>query len=171
MSDQKKGFWSSIPGMLTGLAAVITAVTGLVVAISTSDIASLIKGGDTGTGPPITDVGGMVDGLANEGPTNVMPITVIDDGNPDSGAITLDALVDCKLFPTENTVTSLMGWSDHYQKQIINAGPTKDACNKAIAYRAQAHCKNRSDLAIRQGLAENLSHCEKIKFTWKDVQL
>jgi len=29
MADESKGFWASIPGMLTGLAAVISAVTGL----------------------------------------------------------------------------------------------------------------------------------------------
>jgi uncharacterized protein YgiM (DUF1202 family) len=29
MADESKGFWAGIPGMLTGLAAVISAVTGL----------------------------------------------------------------------------------------------------------------------------------------------
>jgi uncharacterized protein YgiM (DUF1202 family) len=29
MADESKGFWASIPGMLTGLAAVISALTGL----------------------------------------------------------------------------------------------------------------------------------------------
>ncbi len=168
MSDQQKGFWSSIPGMLTGLAAVITAVAGLVVAISTSDIDSLIQNGDTG--PPVIDDGGMVGDATEEGPINAKPVVVVDT-KPDSTTITLEALVDCKQFPTENTVNSLMGWSDYYHKQIIKTGASKDACNKAIGYRAQAHCKNRSDLAIRQGLAETLSQCNTIRFGWKEVQL
>lgn len=34
MADKAKGFWSSIPGILTGIAAVITATTGLYIAIN-----------------------------------------------------------------------------------------------------------------------------------------
>lgn len=33
MSDDDKSFWQSVPGMLTGLAAVLTAVTGLYLAV------------------------------------------------------------------------------------------------------------------------------------------
>lgn len=33
MSDDPKGFWHSIPGVLTGLAAVLTAATGLYLAV------------------------------------------------------------------------------------------------------------------------------------------
>ena len=34
MTDKPKGFWASIPGILTGLAAVITAMTGLFLAVN-----------------------------------------------------------------------------------------------------------------------------------------
>jgi uncharacterized protein YgiM (DUF1202 family) len=33
MSEDKKGFWASVPGILTGIAAVLTAITGLYVAV------------------------------------------------------------------------------------------------------------------------------------------
>ena len=39
MTDQqpRQNFWTTVPGILTGLAALITAVTGLVVGLSRSD--------------------------------------------------------------------------------------------------------------------------------------
>ena len=161
MSEQQQGFWSSIPGILTGLAAVITAVAGLIVAM-TGGAPETIKNMTLDENTEIPIVYGEV--IEEE------PVTV-EETSLEPTAITLNALVDCKLFTTQNTVTSLLGWSDYYHKQIINAGASKDACNKAIAYRAQAHCKDRNNLTIRQGLAETLSHCKAIKFSWKDVQL
>lgn len=161
MSDQQQGFWSSLPGMLTGLATVITAVTGLFIAIN---------GGDSETLKQVAEDENTELSTPYVEDIKAEPITVVDS-IPDSTAVALSALVDCKLFPTVNTVTSLMSWSDYYHKQVINAGASKNACNMAIAYRAQAHCKNRNDLTIRQGLAETLSLCNTIKFSWKDVQL
>ena len=39
MSDDDKGsFWTTIPGMLTGLAAIITAIGGLLLALSQADL-------------------------------------------------------------------------------------------------------------------------------------
>jgi len=46
MTDQEKGFWFSIPGILTGIATLITAVTGLCIAIN---------GDNTISQPAITD--------------------------------------------------------------------------------------------------------------------
>ena len=161
MSDQQQRFWSSIPGMLTGLAAVITAVAGLIIAINGGDsevLKKVTKDENTEPSTPYVEV------------INTEPAAVVDS-SPGSTTITLDALVDCKLFPTVNTVTSLIGWSNYYHKQIVKTGASKHVCNKAIAYRAQAHCKNRNDLIIRQGLAETLSLCNTIKFSWKDVKL
>lgn len=37
MPDEKKAFWTSIPGILVGVAAVITAVTGLYVSVRPTD--------------------------------------------------------------------------------------------------------------------------------------
>lgn len=34
MAEDQKGFWTSMPGILTGLATVLTAITGLYLAIS-----------------------------------------------------------------------------------------------------------------------------------------
>ena len=158
MSSQQQGFWYSIPGILTGLAAVITAVAGLIIAINGGDSEALKKVAIDENTEPSTDY------------VEVIEPEVVVDSSPDSTVINLNALVDCKQFPTVNTVTSLIGWSNYYHKQIVNAGASKHACNKAIAYRAQAHCKNRNDLTIRQGLAETLSLCNTIKFSWKDVQ-
>ena len=160
MSSQQQGFWSSIPGILTGMAAVITAVAGLIIAINGGDSEALKKVAIDENTEPSTDYVEVI---------NTEPEVVVDS-SPDSTVINLNALVDCKQFPTVNTITSLMGWSDYYHKQIVNAGASKHACNKAIAYRAQAHCKKRNDLTIRQGLAETLSLCNTIKFSWKDVQ-
>ncbi len=161
MSDKSRGFWSSFPGILTGLAAVITAVTGLIIAVN--------GGNGSDVENPIKDDNTVISAVRVEG-NNTNPVMVIET-KPDSSTVTLEALLDCKRFPTKNTVTSLMSWSDYYHKQIVDTGASREACNKALAYRAQAHCKNRNDLAIRQGLTETLSQCKTIKFSWKDVQL
>ena len=34
MAEEQKGFWTSMPGILTGLATVVTAITGLYMAVS-----------------------------------------------------------------------------------------------------------------------------------------
>ena len=37
MTDSKPSFWTSLPGILTGLAAVVTSVTGMVMALNGAD--------------------------------------------------------------------------------------------------------------------------------------
>ena len=157
MSDVQKGFWSSIPGILTGLAAVITALTGLYVAVDSS-MSNEVTGKDHDNGNPVII----------EQPVNGMTLKQPD---PVASTVSLPNLVDCKLFPTVNTVASLMSWSNHYHKQVSHSVAIKDSCNKAIGYRAQAHCKKPQDLAIRQGLSETLSLCREADFDWKNVQL
>ena len=161
MSEQQKSFWSSIPGILTGIAAVVTAATGLIIALNL---------GETEIQKPVKDKVSPkypIEINAQNGIAN--PISVVDVQIPNASAITLDTLVDCKLFPPVNTVTSLMSWSNHYHKLIVKEGATQYACNKTIAYRAEAHCASKSDLAIRQGLSETLTLCKTINFSWEDV--
>lgn len=162
MSDKQQGFWSSIPGMLTGVAAVITAATGLIIALNlgNTEIQKSVIEKESTEKPTKAHA---QDGTAK-------PISVLADPTADSAVITLDALLDCKLFPPVNTIASLMGWSNHYHKLIIDNGASEDACNKAIAYRAEAHCKDKNDLAVRQGLGETLTLCKTINFGWKDIQ-
>ena len=98
MSDQQQGFWSSIPGILTGLAAVITAVAGLIIAVNGDDpetLKKVTKDENTEPSTPYVEV------------INAEPAAVVGS-SPGSTTITLDALVDCKLFPTVNTVTKII---------------------------------------------------------------
>lgn len=94
------------------------------------------------------------------------PITVVKDRITDSMDIAVDSLVDCTLFPSVNTIASLMSWSNHYHNLIIEEGATQSACNKAVVYRAEAHCSDQNKLAIRQGLNETLTLCNTINYDW-----
>lgn len=47
LADQKKSFWTTVPGILTGIAAIITAITGLTVALYSAGFFS--PGNSTGT--------------------------------------------------------------------------------------------------------------------------
>jgi hypothetical protein len=50
MADEGKGFWQSMPGFLTGVAAVIAAVTGLMVAMKPTPAATGVASGSGGGG-------------------------------------------------------------------------------------------------------------------------
>ena len=143
MADEEKGFWSSIPGILTGIAAVITATTGLYIAIG-NDLP--IKG-DTDTS------GNGNTGAGNQGTTH------------------LQTLVNCELFPTVNTTASLMSWSNHYQEQILSSQDDKThACNKTIDYRGMAHCKEPGNIEVRQALYETLTLCQAAGIEWTEIE-
>ena len=69
MSESKKSFFSSIPGLVTGLAGLLTGIVGLVTVLIQLDV---IGGGGDDTGP-----------VAAGGPTTVAPAT----GGPTTTAI------------------------------------------------------------------------------------
>jgi len=150
MTDEAKGFWSSIPGILTGIAAVITATTGLYMAIGNSTTA----GGGT---PPITK------------PDDPLPKP--DKKQKELPQTNLKPLVDCELFPTVNTTASLMSWSNHYQEQILyDADDKTNACNKTIEYRGMAHCKEPGNIEVRQALYETLTLCQAAGIEWTEIE-
>ncbi len=154
MTEKITGFWSSIPGILTGLAAVITAVTGLyVVIVQNSDKAPVQTDPTTSTGsentqPPNfntdTDSNNSGSGdsssatssslsvptddpvhTASEKPADTSRPSEISQIKVVTAFATTGTLVDCNLFPTVNTTASLMGWSNYYQKQILSANGVK----------------------------------------------
>lgn len=158
--ESKPTFWTTLPGILTGLAALLTAMAGVYSVVQ--DDLPWRNGKETVTGPtePDTrDTGkGAVTGIAvPDGDTPHPP--------PDDGATALKPLVDCRLAPyrLENTLRSLMSWSDNYHDQIVAAGGSGGqllyACQQAISYRGSAHCQAPRDTAIRQALFETLSLC------------
>lgn len=189
MADKPQGFWSSIPGILTGIAAVITAFTGLYLAIDNSKkpTTQLENANIEITTPSPTRIEEQV--VEQEAsPTPILqptsgpnPTVAVDPTKkvvqqpqgklpfPETGP-----LVDCTLFPTINTVTSLMSWSNYYHKKIIAAGGVKrratDPCNQAIDQRGMAHCKAPDDLEIRQALHETLTLCRAAGIEWQDIQ-
>ena len=158
MTDQPKGFWSSIQGILTGIAAVITAVTGLYLAINDDNtISQPDKTGPDVTAPP----------SAPKSSTVIQP----QDKTPFPE---IGALVDCTVFPTVNTVNTLMGWSNYYHKQIIAAdGINKraiDPCNQAIDQRGMAHCKQPDNIEVRNALLETLTLCRAAGVEWTNIK-
>ena len=189
MTDQEKGFWSSIAGILTGIATLITAVTGLYIAIS---------GDNTISQPAITDdeVTLSPSAQSTEGTikTEKSPAQIIQQAprsqpgvelRPEKSSIVITSrdktpfpetgvLVDCTVFPTVNTVSSLMSWSNYYHKQIIAAnGINKraiDPCNQAIDQRGMAHCKEPGNSKVRNALLETLTLCRAAGVEWTNIK-
>ncbi len=175
MADKAKGFWSSIPGILTGIAAVITATTGLYMAINGNG-PTTEKGPATPPTPaPIVE---LKDHLPKDsGNASLLELEAIDSieattqkAYEELAETSLKPLVDCQLFPTVNSTASLMSWSNHYQQQILSNNDKPHACNKTIDYRGMAHCNEPNNLEVRQALHETLTLCRAAGIEWTDIE-
>ncbi|GBD97580.1 MAG TPA: hypothetical protein ENG83_03080 [Nitrospirae bacterium] len=162
MAEKRQSFWSSVPGILTGIAAIITALTGFYIAAGSRTV-----------DPPEHQ---NTPARMSEEIVGIEPITsenLPSVSTPQNKS--LKPLVDCthKAFHSPNTIDSLMSWSDYYHKQIEAAGGVRerafDACTKAITYRAQAHCRATENLDIRQALFETLALCREAGITLDNV--
>lgn len=187
MTDHPQGFWSSLPGVLTGIAAVITALTGLYIAMSgNNDVTQSNTSTAAITASPPDDK--KITALATSPTQAIQQVpqrersktptstsaTVVEQQPPDiAAASNTGPLVNCTFFPTVNTTTSLMSWSNHYHQQIIDAngveGRAKYPCEKTIDYRAQAHCKIQDNPEVRQALFETLTLCRAAGIQVQDV--
>ena len=105
MANQSTGFWSSLQGILTGLAAVITALTGLYLAVK-DDVANV-----TPAEPPIVAVAEPAAPVADKPKLShiVHPITVIKQPIvrtlPKQVLATIPVgRVNCALFPTKKYI-------------------------------------------------------------------
>ena len=153
MSEDKKSFWTTLPGILTGFAAVISAVTGLVVAL---------HGGDP-----------TVDQQDSNNSVIEQPVKTNHAANglsahasvPPGERLSLKGIVDFSSvrFQDNNSVRSLMSWSDHYFREAKKAaelgGNLFYNCQKALQLRASAWCKQASP-EIEKGLEAALKVCK-----------
>jgi len=175
MADKAKGFWSSIPGILTGIAAVITATTGLYMAINGNSPTVENGSATPPTPPPIVEPqdsspkkSGTVSALSAK---EIDSIEAAAQKTYEALAETnLNSLVDCQLFPTVNSTASLMSWSNHYHQQILSDNDKAHACNKTIDYRGMAHCKEPNNIEVRQALYETLTLCRTAGIEWTDIE-
>lgn len=191
MTQQAKGFWSSIQGILTGFAAVITAITGLYIAINDNKSDTQEKLNDVElTSPPATQ--NQETTIRPKITPKNIPAQIVQQPSlmQTAGTAPTDSkiekqseekvpfpetgpLVDCKAFPAVNTVTSLMSWSNYYHKQVIAAEGVKrratEPCNKSIDMRGMAHCKATDDRGIRLKLLETLTLCRAAGIEWSDI--
>lgn len=178
---EKQGFWTSLPGILTGIAAVITALTGLFVAVfnftpentanKQTEVIVVDQEEITAKETPYQDPRLLSpeqrEELTSEASKSLRQLNEEDFKTfPKTGPLLM-----CEHFPSVNTVESLMSWSHHYHKNIVNPRDyqPKHACDKAIGYRARAHCLQPDDAGIRQHLLETLTLCRKIGFEWHQV--
>ncbi len=175
MSEQK-GFWTSLPGILTGLAAVITASASLYVTVFKQEVNNNTKPNDnTVISDPPSNGGNGTGNHIDKNYTNnehIKNLTELTDADYAKFAKT-GPLLECEHFPSVNTVASLMSWSNHYHQAIIEQKQysSEEACNKAIGYRGQAHCLEPDNAEIRQHLLETLALCRKLGFEWYQVKL
>ncbi|MCF6353844.1 MAG: hypothetical protein L3J26_01870 [Candidatus Polarisedimenticolaceae bacterium] len=185
MPEKSPGFWGSMPGILTGIAAVITATTGLYLAMKSENATAPVvqkpkEHIEVAVLPP-TPVG---ESTAKPGkvqvpqPHSTGTAASVSEVEPQIRVLPpfpeRGPLVDCIYFPTVNTVASLMGWSNYYHKQIIAAEGkkqrAKDPCNQAIDQRGMAHCKAPEDLEIRRALLETLTLCRAVGIEWQNIK-
>ena len=171
MADIAKGFWSSI----TGIAAAITATTGLYMAINGNGPTAEKGTATPPTPPPIVE---PKDPSPKESGT-ASPLRAEDIDNIEATAqkaygelaeTHLKPLVDCQLFPTANSTASLMSGSNHYQQQILSDNDKPHVCHKTIDYRGMAHCKEPNNLEVRQALHETLTLCRAAGIEWTDIE-
>lgn len=134
MSEQKTGasWWQTLPGVLTGIAAVITAVGGVVAVIHQSGFFGREVAGSAPSGPrdqnqaPVKASPGAIElpkvnsqpgasGQAHAGhyafkllDTNLEPYSTGQDGNPEKFALRLSILV-----------TDVMGTSDYVDRRTV----------------------------------------------------
>jgi hypothetical protein len=180
---EKQGFWTSLPGILTGIAAVVTSLTGLYVAVAnfTPEISGTNKQVEEQVEEQVVTNIGIA---AAETPSQAPRVLTKEESEeleteqskapkqineedykafPQTGP-----LVICEHFPSANSVESLMSWSNHYHKNIIDPKDyqPKHACDKAIGYRASAHCMQPENAEIRKSLLETLTLCRKIGLEW-----
>ncbi|MBV1914530.1 MAG: hypothetical protein KUG72_04040 [Pseudomonadales bacterium] len=174
MTEQAKSFWASLPGVLTGVAAIITALTGLYIAIGGNQDADEKAEKDETT---VVTEKLVADNHSAEkkvsAATDEQLKQVEEKAEEKYGKwskTSSDSLVDCKIFPTVNSTASLMSWSNSYHKKIIQKDELIYSCNKAIDYRGMAHCKEPNNLDIRQALNETLTLCEAAGIKWMDIQ-
>lgn len=156
--DSKPTFWSTLPGILTALATLITAVAGLYSVVAKNPFwepqAPSISQADSATEQTTSNIGHS--GLAQ--PTTVVP----DQPSASTPAHhDLAPLIDCQqaAFQLDNTRASLMSWSRRYQQQILEGREIRHSCEKALSYRGSAHCQAPDDSTLRQGLMETLKSC------------
>ena len=184
MAEESNGFWASLQGILTGIAAIITAVTGLYIAVNSDGNSNDTKASTVETVSEVssstqTNEAEIIEPIPMSSGAKPVDVAVIIENEtkkyeqlPDSG---LAALVDCQQFPTVNSVGTLMSWSNNYHQKIIDAGDMdKDeslrSCEKAIDYRGMAHCQAPNDIGIRQALFETLNLCCTAGIEWTDVK-
>ncbi|MBL4781158.1 MAG: hypothetical protein JKX92_02850 [Porticoccaceae bacterium] len=170
MAAETKAFWSSIPGILTGIAAIITATTGLYIAINTRPLAT--EEAITSAEPAIDTAIETSLKASPLGPEGIAKLEALAQQSYEQLPQTnLKPLVDCRLFPTVNSTASLMSWSNHYHEEVLSErGDKSHACNKTIDYRGMAHCKEPNNMAVRQALYETLSQCRTAGIEWTDIK-
>jgi len=181
MGEQSSGFWTSIQGIFTGIAAVITAITGLYIAINSGDSGSetaltkqtaITTQIPTNTGTIAAKSVAVPHQLTSENVIN--NVTSAPQEKRNSPFPKAGPLVDCTLFPTSSSVRSLMRYAKHYHEQIITAeGETSSAsrpCNKTIDYLGQAHCKAPYDAKVRRALLATLTLCRAAGIEWQDIE-
>ncbi|OUS01251.1 hypothetical protein A9Q90_10370 [Gammaproteobacteria bacterium 54_18_T64] len=159
---------------MTGIAAIITATTGLYMAINTRSLAT--EEAITSAGPAINtaiETSLKASGSASPlGPEGIAKLEALAQQSYEQLPQTnLKPLVDCRLFPTVNSTASLMSWSNYYHEKVLyERGDTSHACNKTIDYRGMAHCKEPNNMTVRQALYETLSRCRTAGIEWTDIK-
>jgi len=178
MSESNGSFWTTLPGILTGLASVIAAVTGLVVALNGGDPtadANVANSRETVVASPVAEkppaVSLQVNQPAQVATNNVSQLEkemqaqqpqVDDPVSSVDVAMPLHQVVDCNSDKIlNNSVGSLMSWSNHYFNEAqAHQGSSSQRydCEKLLQYRASAWCKNQAP-KIRSALVDSLKLC------------
>lgn len=76
-----------------------------------------------------------------------------------AGGVPANKVVDCSLVPpSDNSVKSLLSWSNKFHGDAASGRDAAHACEEATRMRAQAHCKD-GDPVFRDAVVETAGVC------------
>jgi hypothetical protein len=149
MADDGKGFWQSAPGLLTGAAAVIAAVTGLIVAL---------KPVKATTGPP--------DIVVPTAPTNAGPAPAPSPA-PKDGTLTAQGGQDGNQPPPMGPLQVGVGYegNDLHPKGWLTMGSAQacaNRCYETITCKAMTYVKSNRSCWLKSVAANRIDNGDEV---------
>lgn len=163
MSDSKNSFWTSLPGILTGFAGVISAIAGLIAVWPDSSVSTVPD-----ISPSIEQqviVKPMVKEIIKTKPTVVTHVAAVSNEKAPSN--TGNVLVDCNTLQvrlmSDKSIDDLQGTASFYYKKAMAATSgsnwMNNVCVRFIDYQGAAWCRQPGNKKIADRLEQGLALC------------
>lgn len=178
MSESNGSFWSSLPGVLTGIAAVITAVAGLVAVwpsagetpATTAEQTVAIEPQPTpeSNPPAVVTVESTVESNSTKDkPLLARPVAERVVANISPAVLTMNKPIDCsesRFQPIrDKSVKEMLDTANFYRTKLLEGERGSNMfnrqCQKYFEYQGRAWCQSKEDAFIRDGLLKAMRFC------------